>query len=55
MLLKWVNPVTSLAMLLLAKAEGVDRFNADVTEVLREASRHASLAPLLVPLAGLDY
>lgn len=41
--------------MLLGVAEGVDRFNADVIQVLREAARQASLAPLMVPLAGLDY
>ncbi|GAA2503455.1 deoxyribose-phosphate aldolase [Terrabacter carboxydivorans] len=54
-LLKWTTPVSSLPMLLLAKGEGVDRFNANVTELLRDASRQARLAPLLVPLQGLDY
>lgn len=54
-LLKWTNPVSSLHMMLLAIAEGVDRFNADVEVVLREAGRQASYAPLFVPLRGLDF
>lgn len=54
-LLKWTSPVPSLHVLLLAIAEGIDRFNADVPQILQQAARQASLAPLLVPKAGLDY
>lgn len=54
-LLKWTNPVSSLHVLLLAIAEGVDRFNADVAGILSDASWQERLAPLTVPLEDLDY
>jgi deoxyribose-phosphate aldolase len=54
-LLKWTNPVPSLHVLLLALAEGVDRFNADVAAILSEASWQERLAPLTVPLKEVDY
>jgi deoxyribose-phosphate aldolase len=54
-LLKWTNPVSSLHVLLLAIAEGVDRFNADVADILSDASWQECLAPLTVPLEDVDY
>ncbi|WP_330474602.1 hypothetical protein [Terrabacter sp. C0L_2] len=53
-LLKWTTRV-SFHVMLLALGEGVDRFNADVVQLLEEARRQEGLAPLAIPLAGLDY
>ncbi|EBM0725551.1 hypothetical protein XE97_24630 [Salmonella enterica subsp. enterica serovar Senftenberg] len=54
-LLKWTHPVKHLATLLLAMSLGVDRFNGDVDELLRHAKRAEWLAPLSIPVAGMDY
>ncbi|MGN6753392.1 MAG: hypothetical protein ACTHJJ_12675 [Intrasporangium sp.] len=54
-LLKWTNPVPSLHVMLLALAEGVDRFKADVATILQDASWQERLAPLTVPLKDVDY
>jgi deoxyribose-phosphate aldolase len=54
-LLKWTNPVQSLHVLLLAIAEGVDRFNTDIDGILTDASWQERIAPLTVPLEDLDY
>ncbi|GAB3888736.1 hypothetical protein GCM10028802_41490 [Terrabacter terrigena] len=53
-LLKWTHPVTFHVMLL-AMAYGVDRFNADVVQLLQEADRKGRYAPIAVPLAGIDF
>lgn len=54
-LLKWTTPVPSIHVMLLAIAEGVDRFNGDVEELLRKFTREASHGPVSVPLKGVDY
>ena len=54
-LLKWTHPVPSLHVLLLALAEGVDRFNADIADILRNARWQQRLTPITVPLPGIDY
>jgi deoxyribose-phosphate aldolase len=55
-LLKWTTPLSSFHVALLAMGDGVDRFNASpLPQLVSEAKRHAKLAPLAVPLAGLDY
>jgi deoxyribose-phosphate aldolase len=54
--LKWTTPVRSLAMLLFAFGEGVDRFNVDdIGRLLTEARKSAMAGPLLAPVEGLDY
>jgi deoxyribose-phosphate aldolase len=54
-LLKWGAPVNSLDRLLLACGEGVDRFTADSTAILREASKRAMASEIRVPEPGHDY
>jgi deoxyribose-phosphate aldolase len=54
-LLKWTHPVPSLHVLLLALAEKVDRFNADIADILREADWQERLGPLTIPLEDVDY
>lgn len=55
-LLKWTTPVRSVRVMLLAMSYGVNRFNAEhVAEFLDEAKRQAEVAPLAVPVPGLDY
>ncbi len=53
--LKWTNPVRSVEVMLICIAEGVGRFNADVTTLLAAADRRSHLAPLMVPVPTLDY
>lgn len=54
-LLKWTTPVRSIDVLLLAVAEGMDRFNGDVDSLLDEARSRAESRPMAVPLHGWDY
>ncbi len=54
-LLKWTAPVRGLDILLLAKAEGVDRFNADATMVLEQAEDLERWGEIRVPVPGVDY
>jgi deoxyribose-phosphate aldolase len=54
-LLKWAAPVRSLDRLLIACAEGVDRFNADTTTVLAQAADRARSWEIRVPEPGQDY
>jgi deoxyribose-phosphate aldolase len=54
-LLKWTNPIRSVASLLVCIAEGIDRFNGDPPALLAAARREASWGPLTVPLKGTDY
>jgi deoxyribose-phosphate aldolase len=55
-LLKWTTPISSFHVMLLAMGDGVDRFNAeDAPGLLAEAQHQAQLAPLAIPLAGIDY
>lgn len=54
--LKWSNPVRSLDRLLLAHAEGVDRFNADAVAIRAEAEdRDGFGGGIRVPTPGEDY
>jgi deoxyribose-phosphate aldolase len=53
--LKWTAPVRSIDVLLLAVAEGMDRFNGDVISLLDEAESRAAWLPLTVPVQGWDY
>ena len=54
-LLKWTEPVRSLDRLLLARAEGVDRFNADVEALLAEARERYAWGRIVLPVRGRDY
>jgi deoxyribose-phosphate aldolase len=53
--LKWSTPMASLDRLLLARAEGVDRFNADTTAVLKEAAERNRFSKIRIPEPGQDY
>jgi len=53
--LKWTAPVRGLDVLLLAKAEGVDRFNADATVILAQAEDLERWGEIRVPVPGVDY
>ena len=54
-LLKWTQPVKSLAALLVCVGLGVDRFNGDPSQLIISAKRAGGLGPITVPLAGLDF
>lgn len=54
-LLKWTQPVRSVQALLVSIAVGVDRFNGDPTALLQDASRQTRVAPLRVPVPGVDF
>lgn len=54
-LLKWTAPIRSLDRLLLACAEGVDRFNADTTTILTQAHERAKTCEIRIPEPGYDY
>jgi deoxyribose-phosphate aldolase len=54
-LVKWTEPIRSLSTLLLCMSMGVDRFNCDVDQILGDAKRAEWLAPLTIPVAGVDY
>lgn len=54
-LVKWTEPVRSLSTVLLCMSLGVDRFNCDVDQILGDAKRAQWLAPLTIPVAGVDY
>lgn len=54
-LLKWSAPVANLNRLLIACAEGVDRFNADTTTILKQAADRARLTEIRIPEPGEDY
>jgi len=53
--LKWTHPVRSVEALLVCMALGVDRFNGDPPELLAAAVRSSRIAPLMVPLPGVDF
>lgn len=54
-LLKWSAPVANLDRLLVACAEGVDRFNADTTAMLKQAAERARISEIRIPERGRDY
>jgi deoxyribose-phosphate aldolase len=53
--LKWTFPVRSLDSMMICIAEGVNLFNGDPDSLLTEAERRTAVAPLLVPVRGVDY
>jgi deoxyribose-phosphate aldolase len=53
--LKWTHPVRSLEVLLVCIALGVDRFNGDPHDLLAAAARSSRIAPLMVPIPGVDF
>jgi deoxyribose-phosphate aldolase len=54
--LKWTFPVRSLDSMMIAIAEGVDRFNGDPEAMVSEAVRRASTGRrLIVPVRDIDY
>jgi deoxyribose-phosphate aldolase len=53
--LKWRHPVRSLNVLLLCLAEGMDRFNGDVEQLLAQLREGNRAAPVQVPEPGVDY
>ena len=54
-LVKWTEPMRSLSTVLLCMSMGVDRFNCDVDQILADAKRAEWLAPLTIPVPGIDY
>lgn len=54
-LLKWTQPVRSIQALLVSIAVGVDRFNGDPAALIEDASRQTRIAPLRVPVPGVDF
>jgi deoxyribose-phosphate aldolase len=54
-LVKWTEPVRSVSTLLLSVSMGIERFNGDVDQLLGDAERAEWLAPLTIPVAGVDY
>lgn len=54
-LLKWAAPIRSLDRLLIACAEGIDRFNADTTTILKQAHERAQHDEIRIPEPGQDY
>jgi deoxyribose-phosphate aldolase len=54
-LLKWTQPVRSVETMLLCIALGVDRFNGEPSDLLADAARKARIAPLSVPISGIDF
>ena len=54
-LVKWTEPIRSLSTMLLCMSMGVDRFNCDVDQILADAKLAEWLAPLTIPVAGVDY
>lgn len=55
-LLKWMRQIRSLDQLLVARAEGVDRFWGDVEAVLEQVRERESRGERIrVPLVGVDY
>jgi deoxyribose-phosphate aldolase len=54
-LLKWTHPVRSLNVLLLCLAEGMDRYNGDVEQLLAQLREPNRAAPVQVPEPGVDY
>ncbi len=53
--LKWSTPIQDLDRLLIAHAEGADRFHADAATILAEARRRAGVMGVRVPVPGVDY
>jgi deoxyribose-phosphate aldolase len=54
-LVKWTEPVKALHTMLLCISLGIGRFNCDVDQILRDAADAASLGPLTIPAAGIDF
>jgi deoxyribose-phosphate aldolase len=54
-LLKWTQPLKSVEMMLVCMALGVNRFNGDVRALVDSARRSSQLAPLMVPVHGVDF
>jgi deoxyribose-phosphate aldolase len=54
-LLKWTQPVRSVQAMLVSLAVGVDRFNGDPAALIQDASRQIRVAPLRVPVSGVDF
>jgi hypothetical protein len=53
-LVKWTRPVRSLDLMLLGMAEGVDRFNADTSLIVRQARERDRAGGIRVPRPGVD-
>ncbi|KRF22692.1 hypothetical protein ASG95_08940 [Phycicoccus sp. Soil803] len=54
-LLKWTQPLRSVEMMLVSMALGVDRFNGDIPALLESAKRSTRIAPLKLPVHGVDF
>jgi deoxyribose-phosphate aldolase len=54
-LLKWTQPVKSVEMMLVCMALGVNRFNGDIPTLLTSAERSSRLAPIRLPIHGVDF
>jgi deoxyribose-phosphate aldolase len=54
-LLKWAQPLRSVEMMLICMAMGVSRFNGDIPTLLKAAKRSSQVAPLMLPIRGVDF
>lgn len=54
-LLKWTQPLRSVEMMLVSMALGVSRFNGDIPALLESAKRSTRIAPLKLPVHGVDF
>lgn len=54
-LLKWAQPVRSVETMLVCMAMGVSRFNGDIPALLKAAKRQTQVAPLMLPIPGVDF
>jgi deoxyribose-phosphate aldolase len=54
-LLKWTQPLRSVEMMLVSMALGVSRFNGDIPALLESAKRSTRIAPLRLPVHGVDF
>jgi deoxyribose-phosphate aldolase len=54
-LLKWTHPVRTIETMLLCITLGVDRFNGEPDKLLDSAARNLKVAPLCLPVPGVDF
>jgi deoxyribose-phosphate aldolase len=54
-LLKWTQPLRSVEMMLVSMALGINRFNGDIPALLDSAKRSTQIAPLMLPVYGVDF
>lgn len=54
-LLKWAEPLRSVEMMLICMAMGVSRFSGDIPTLLKAAKSRSQVAPLMLPIRGVDF